>query len=109
MFGGTSGQPLNEDSLLQPEVRTRRESFRLLDDEELSEAYGLHAVNGILFNHESPVEERRLSPEDHNGGRSHTGRKQKKLYLGNLDAKRDWGYAPEYMGSVADTSTGETG
>jgi GDPmannose 4,6-dehydratase len=62
------------------------------------EAYGLHASNGILFNHESP---RR--------GETFVTRKitravaaikkglQEKLYLGNLDAKRDWGYAKEYV------------
>ena len=62
------------------------------------ESYNLHASNGILFNHESP---RR--------GETFVTRKitravarikagvQKKLYLGNLDAKRDWGYAPEYV------------
>ena len=62
------------------------------------ESYGLHASNGILFNHESP---RR--------GETFVTRKitralaeilcgqQSKLYLGNLDAKRDWGYAKEYV------------
>jgi GDPmannose 4,6-dehydratase len=62
------------------------------------EAYGMFAVNGILFNHESP---RR--------GETFVTRKitraaariklglQKKLYLGNLEARRDWGYAPEYV------------
>ncbi len=62
------------------------------------EAYGMFAVNGILFNHESP---RR--------GETFVTRKvtravariqaglQDKLYLGNLDARRDWGYAPEYV------------
>jgi GDPmannose 4,6-dehydratase len=62
------------------------------------ESYGMHASSGILFNHESP---RR--------GETFVTRKitravarieaglQKKLYLGNLDAKRDWGYAPEYV------------
>ena len=62
------------------------------------ESYGLHASNGILFNHESP---RR--------GETFVTRKitraiaqiqaglQNKLYLGNLDAKRDWGYAKEYV------------
>ena len=62
------------------------------------ESYGLFACNGILFNHESP---RR--------GETFVTRKvtraaaaiklglQDKLYLGNLDAKRDWGYAPEYV------------
>jgi len=62
------------------------------------ESYGIHASNGILFNHESP---RR--------GETFVTRKitravarikaglQKRLFLGNLDAKRDWGYAPEYV------------
>jgi GDPmannose 4,6-dehydratase len=62
------------------------------------DGYGLFACNGILFNHESP---RR--------GETFVSRKitraiamiraglQKRLYLGNLDAKRDWGYAPEYV------------
>jgi GDPmannose 4,6-dehydratase len=62
------------------------------------DAYGMFAVNGILFNHESP---RR--------GETFVTRKitraaariklglENKLYLGNLDAKRDWGYAPEYV------------
>lgn len=65
------------------------------------DAYGLHASNGILFNHESP---RR--------GETFVTRKitlaasriklglQKKLYLGNLDAVRDWGFAPEYVKSM---------
>jgi GDPmannose 4,6-dehydratase len=62
------------------------------------ESYGVHASNGILFNHESP---RR--------GETFVTRKisravaaikhglQKELFLGNLEAKRDWGYAPEYV------------
>ncbi len=65
------------------------------------DAYGLHATNGILFNHESP---RR--------GETFVTRKitmaaariklglQAKLFLGNLDAVRDWGYAPEYVESM---------
>ena len=62
------------------------------------EAYGMHASNGILFNHESPVR-----------GETFVTRKitravaaielglQDKLYLGNLDAKRDWGHARDYV------------
>ena len=65
------------------------------------ESYSLHASNGIMFNHESP---RR--------GETFVTRKisravaaikhglQKELFLGNLDAKRDWGYAPEYVEGV---------
>ena len=62
------------------------------------EAYGMHASNGILFNHESPLR-----------GETFVTRKitmavsriiyglQKRLYLGNLDARRDWGFAGEYV------------
>ena len=62
------------------------------------EAYGMFACNGILFNHESPIR-----------GETFVTRKitraavkiklgvQKKLYLGNLDAKRDWGHAKDYV------------
>jgi GDPmannose 4,6-dehydratase len=65
------------------------------------EAYGLFAVNGILFNHES---ERR--------GETFVSRKitravarlragiQRKLYVGNLEARRDWGYAPDYVAAM---------
>jgi GDPmannose 4,6-dehydratase len=62
------------------------------------EAYGMHASNGILFNHESPIR-----------GETFVTRKitravaaislglQEKLYLGNIDAKRDWGHAKDYV------------
>lgn len=62
------------------------------------ESYGMHATNGILFNHESP----RRGPTfvtrkiTRAVAAIKLGR-QKELYLGNLDAKRDWGYAPEYV------------
>lgn len=61
------------------------------------EAYGLHASNGILFNHESPRRgetfvSRKITRAV---GRIKEGT-QDCLYLGNLDSKRDWGYAPEY-------------
>ena len=62
------------------------------------EAYGLHASNGILFNHESPRRgetfvTRKITRAV---GRIKLGL-QKKLYLGNLDAKRDWGFAGDYV------------
>ena len=62
------------------------------------EAYGFHASNGILFNHEGPTARRDLRhAQDHARGRRHRARdKQKHLYLGNLDAKRDWGHAKDY-------------
>jgi len=62
------------------------------------EAYGLFAVNGILFNHESPRRGENFVTRKitRSVGRITHGL-QKKVSLGNLDAKRDWGYAPEYV------------
>jgi GDPmannose 4,6-dehydratase len=62
------------------------------------ESYGLHASNGILFNHESPRRgetfvTRKIS---RSVARIKCGL-DKELYLGNLEARRDWGYAPEYV------------
>ena len=62
------------------------------------EAYGMHASNGILFNHESPTRGEtfvtrkitRAVAAIHHGYQS-------RLYLGNLDAKRDWGHARDYV------------
>jgi len=66
------------------------------------EAYGLHACNGILFNHESPRRgETFVTRKITRGVAQIVANMQDKLHLGNLKAKRDWGYAPEYvMGMV---------
>ncbi|MCG3115715.1 MAG: GDP-mannose 4,6-dehydratase [Candidatus Manganitrophus sp. SA1] len=62
------------------------------------EAYSLFACNGILFNHESPRRgETFVSRKISRGVANIIAGRQKKLYLGNLDAKRDWGYAKEYV------------
>jgi GDPmannose 4,6-dehydratase len=62
------------------------------------EAYGMHASNGILFNHESPLRGETFVTRKITRAVAaiHLGR-QDKLYLGNLDAKRDWGHAREYV------------
>ena len=62
------------------------------------ESYGMHASNGILFNHESPRRGETFVTRKITRAvaRIHAG-VQKKLYMGNLDSKRDWGYAPEYV------------
>ncbi len=62
------------------------------------EAYGIFAVNGILFNHESPRRgETFVTRKITRGIARIKAGLDTKLYLGNLEAKRDWGYAPEYM------------
>jgi len=62
------------------------------------EAYGLHASNGILFNHESPRRGETFVTRKITRALAHIkAGLQDKLYLGNLEAKRDWGYAKEYV------------
>ncbi len=62
------------------------------------EAYGLFACNGILFNHESPRRGETFVTRKITRGLAHIlAGKQKSILLGNLDAKRDWGFAPEYV------------
>ncbi|TDC24183.1 GDP-mannose 4,6-dehydratase [Streptomyces sp. 8K308] len=98
MFGATP-PPQNEDTPFHPRSPYGcAKVYGYWSTVNYREAYGLYAVNGILFNHESP---RR--------GETFVTRKitravariraglQDRLYMGNLDAVRDWGYAPEYV------------
>jgi GDPmannose 4,6-dehydratase len=62
------------------------------------EAYGIHACNGILFNHESPIRgETFVTRKITRAVAAITLGLQDKLYLGNLDSKRDWGHARDYV------------
>src|SRR5689334_2542854 len=62
------------------------------------EAYGIHASNGILFNHESPLRgETFVTRKITRAVAAIELGRQNRLYLGNLDAKRDWGHAREYV------------
>ena len=62
------------------------------------EAYGMHASNGILFNHESPLRgETFVTRKITRAVAAIKLGRQERLYLGNLDAKRDWGHAREYV------------
>ena len=62
------------------------------------ESYGMHATNGILFNHESPRRgETFVTRKITRAVAAIKLGKQKEVFLGNLDAKRDWGYAKEYV------------
>ena len=62
------------------------------------EAYGIHASTGILFNHESPLRgETFVTRKITRAAAAISLGRQEKLYLGNLDAKRDWGHAREYV------------
>jgi GDPmannose 4,6-dehydratase len=62
------------------------------------ESYGLHASSGILFNHESPRRGETFVTRKITRAVAHIKHGlQHKLYLGNLEARRDWGYAPDYV------------
>lgn len=62
------------------------------------EAYGMHASNGILFNHESPIRgETFVTRKITRGAAAIALGKQEKIWLGNLDARRDWGHARDYV------------
>jgi GDPmannose 4,6-dehydratase len=99
MFGGVQQHAQSESTPFHPRSPYAvAKVFSYWQTVNYREAYGMHASNGILFNHESP---RR--------GESFVTRKvtlaaariklglQQKLYLGNLDARRDWGFAGDYV------------
>jgi GDPmannose 4,6-dehydratase len=98
MFGSTP-PPQNEESPFQPRSPYAiAKLYAYWMTKNYREAYDMFAVNGILFNHESP---RRgptfLSRKVTRAVARILAGLQKKLYLGNLDARRDYGYAPEYV------------
>jgi len=99
---GSTLPPQNDDSVFRP--RSPYAAAKLMaywSTVNYREAYGVHATNGILFNHESPRRGEtfvtrkitRAVAKIANGSRD-------KLFLGNLDAIRDWGFAKEYVESM---------
>ena len=98
MFGATP-PPQGEDTIFYPRSPyAAAKAFAFHMTRNYREAYNLFAVNGILFNHES---ERRgenfVTRKVTRGVARIKAGLDKKLYLGNLEARRDWGYAPEYV------------
>lgn len=97
MFGSTP-PPQNEKSVFHPRSPYGvSKTFAFYMTQNYREAYGIFAANGILFNHESERRGETFVTRKITKGiaRILTGH-DKKIYLGNLDARRDWGYAPEY-------------
>ncbi len=98
MFGGAK-PPQNELTAFQPRspyAAAKLYSYWLTRN--YREAYQIFAVNGILFNHESPRRgETFVTRKITRALAAIMAKKQEKLYLGNLDSRRDWGYAPEYV------------
>lgn len=101
LFGSTP-PPQNEESPFRP--RSPYAASKLMAywaTVNYREAFGIHATNGILFNHESPRRgETFVTRKITRAVAAIKNGKQKKLYLGNLDAIRDWGYAKEYVESM---------
>ncbi len=101
MFGATP-PPQHEDSPLHPRSPyAAAKTYAYWMTRNYRDAYGIFAVNGILFNHESPRRgetfvTRKITKA---AARISLGL-QERLYLGNLDAVRDWGYAPEYVDAM---------
>jgi GDPmannose 4,6-dehydratase len=98
MFGSTP-PPHNEETPFHPRSPYAcAKLFAYWATVNYREAYGFHAVNGVLFNHESPRRGETFVTRKVTRavGRIKHGL-QKDLYLGNLDARRDWGYAKDYV------------
>src|SRR5262245_30052232 len=96
---GNAPPPQNENTPFEP--RSPYAAAKVLAywiTRNYREAYGMFACNGILFNHESPRRgETFVTRKITRAIAQILARKQDKLYLGNLDARRDWGFAPEYV------------
>jgi len=102
MFGKIKKVPQNEKTPFYPKNSYgTAKLFAYWTTVNYRESFGIHVSNGILFNHESP---RRgdifVTKKITTGVAEILAGKRDKLYLGNLDAKRDWGYAPEYVDAM---------
>ena len=99
LYGKTQTVPQNETTPFYPRSPYGvAKLFAYWTSVNYREAYGIHASNGILFNHESPMRgETFVTQKIAKAAVNIETGKQKKLYLGNLDAKRDWGHAREYV------------
>jgi len=101
LFGSTP-PPQNEASPFRP--RSPYAASKLMaywSTVNYREAFGVHATNGVLFNHESPRRgETFVTRKITRAVAAIKKGRQEKLYLGNLEAVRDWGYAKEYVESM---------
>jgi len=102
LYGDGNTKPLNEESKFSPSSPyASAKLFAYHTAKNYRKAYGIFVCNGILFNHESELRglefvTRKISNAV---ARIKLGL-QKELKLGNLEAKRDWGYAPDYVASM---------
>jgi GDPmannose 4,6-dehydratase len=98
MFGN-GAPPQNEDSRFYPRSPyAAAKVYGYWMTKNYREGYNLFCCNGILFNHESPRRGEKFVTRKVSRAVAHIiAGKQQALFLGNLKAKRDWGYAPEYV------------
>ncbi|MEK9672776.1 MAG: GDP-mannose 4,6-dehydratase [Rhodospirillaceae bacterium] len=96
---GNAPAPQNEESPFQPRSPyAAAKLYAYWITRNYREAYGMYAANGILFNHEGPTRgETFVTRKITRAAAAIAAGVQDKLYLGNLDAKRDWGHARDYV------------
>ena len=101
LFGSTP-PPQNENSVFRPQSPyAAAKLMAYWCTVNYRDGYGMHATNGILFNHESPRRgETFVTRKITRAVAAIKAGKQEKLFLGNLDAVRDWGFAKEYVESM---------
>jgi GDPmannose 4,6-dehydratase len=101
LFGSTP-PPQNEDSVFRPQSPyAAAKLMAYWCTVNYRDGYGMHATNGILFNHESPRRgETFVTRKITRAVAAIKAGQQKTVFLGNLDAVRDWGYAKEYVESM---------
>ena len=101
LFGSTP-PPQNETSVFRPQSPyAAAKLMAYWCTVNYRDGYGMHATNGILFNHESPRRgETFVTRKITRAVAAIKAGKQDKVFLGNLDAVRDWGYAKEYVESM---------
>ncbi|MCF6292724.1 MAG: GDP-mannose 4,6-dehydratase [Robiginitomaculum sp.] len=96
---GRSPAPQNEETMFRPcSPYATAKLYAYWSVINYREAYGMHASNGILFNHESPVRgETFVTRKITRAVAAIKQGRQKQLFLGNLNAKRDWGHAKDFV------------
>ena len=99
LYGSASTEPLNEDSPFHPRSPyAAAKLYAYWITVNYRESYGIHASNGILFNHESPIRgETFVTRKITRAVAAIELGRQQRLYLGNLNAERDWGHARDYV------------
>lgn len=102
-FGNTNGLPADENTAFRPRSPYGvAKATAFWEVANYREAYGLFACSGILFNHESPLRPERFVTQKVVATACRIAQgSPEKLRLGNIEIKRDWGWAPEYVEAMA--------